>query len=49
MIQQYSTVLRYSTHLCVVAIVGAAALGIPALDQSFGINVSSNGSVDRAI
>jgi len=30
-------------------IVGAAALGIPALDQSFGINVSSNGSVDRAI
>ncbi|MCM3922442.1 hypothetical protein ND748_12330 [Frankia sp. AiPs1] len=28
---------------------GAAALGIPALDQSFGINVFSDGTVDRAI
>ncbi|MCL9760363.1 hypothetical protein [Frankia sp. AiPa1] len=30
-------------------ITGAAALGIPALDQSFGINVFSDGTVDREI
>ena len=29
-------------------LVGAAALGIPALDQSFGINVTADGFVDRA-
>ena len=29
-------------------IAGAAALGIPALDQSFGINVFEDGQVDRA-
>jgi hypothetical protein len=41
-----STVTVYTHEQAQLA--GAAALGIPALDQSFGINVTADGFVDRA-